>query len=81
MGANVVILDKSLPRLRELDNIFGTKITTVCANKDAIERHVTKADLTIGAVLVPGDSAPKLISRELLKNMRKGSVIVRNNFV
>ncbi len=76
MGANVVILDKSLPRLRELDNIFGTKITTVCANKDAIERHVTKADLTIGAVLVPGDSAPKLISRELLKNMRKGSVIV-----
>ncbi len=76
MGANVVILDKSLPKLRELDNIFGARITTVCANKDAIERHVSKADLTIGAVLVPGDSAPKLITKDLLTKMRKGSVIV-----
>lgn len=76
MGARVVVLDKSLSRLRELDFEFGSKLTTVYSTVDALEAHVASADLVIGAVLVPGAAAPKLVSRNMLKTMRPGSVIV-----
>lgn len=76
LEARVIVLDKSLARLRELDFQFGSKITTIYATEDAIEKYVSKADLVIGAVLVPGAAAPKLVSRPLLSSMRPGSVLV-----
>lgn len=76
MGARVVVIDKSLERLNLLDLQFGSKIMTVYSTTDAIERHVATADLIIGAVLVPGGSAPKLIRRDMLSSMRPGSVLV-----
>jgi alanine dehydrogenase len=76
MGAQVVVIDKSLDRLNHLDLQFGSQITTVFSTTDAIERHVMNADLVIGAVLIPGGSAPKLVTREMVQNMRSGSVIV-----
>lgn len=76
LGARVVVIDKSLERLYHLDLQFGSKIMTIYSTTDAIERHVTTADLIIGAVLVPGGSAPKLVTREMLKSMRHGSVLV-----
>ena len=76
MGAEVVILDKSLKRLRELDALFGSRITTLCANRESIEENILSADLVIGAVLVPGAEAPKLVSRSLLSKMQPGSVVV-----
>lgn len=76
MEANVVILDKSLPRLQELDSVFGRQLITSYANVDNIEKYVTDADLVVGAVLLPGAAAPKLLTRAMLKKMRPGSVIV-----
>ena len=76
MEANVTVLDKSLDRLRELDLQFGSKLNTIYATKHALESYVEGADLVIGAVLVPGAAAPKLVTREMLKTMRPGSVIV-----
>src|SRR4029078_5716950 len=76
MGARGVIIDKSLERLNLLDFQFGSKIMTVYSTTDAVERHVLTADLVIGAVLIPGNSAPRLVTREMLKHMRPGSVIV-----
>jgi len=76
LGARVIVIDKSLDRLNQLDLIFGSKIITIYSTTDAIERHVLTADLVVGAVLVPGDSAPRLVTREMLKHMRPGSVIV-----
>jgi len=76
LEARVIVLDKSLPRLRELDFQFGSKLNTVYATEDAIEKYISKADLVIGAVLVPGAAAPKLVSRAMLKTMRPGSVLV-----
>lgn len=76
LGARVVVIDKSLERLYHLDLQFGSKIITIYSTTDAIERHITSADLVIGAVLVPGGSAPKLVTREMLKLMRQGSVLV-----
>ncbi len=76
MEARVTVLDKSLSRLRELDFQFGSKVNTVYATAEAIERYVIDADLVIGAVLVPGSAAPKLLTREMLKAMRPGSVVV-----
>jgi alanine dehydrogenase len=76
MGARVIVIDKSLDRLNQLDLLFGSKIITIYSTTDAVERHVLTADLVIGAVLVPGDSAPRLVTRGMLKNMRPGSVIV-----
>ena len=76
MGANVIVIDKSLERLYQLDLQFGSKITTIYSTTDSIERHIAKADLVIGAVLVPGGSAPKLVTRDMLKRMRPGSVMV-----
>lgn len=76
MGARVVVIDKSLERLNLLDLQFGSRIMTVYSTTDAIERHVATADLIVGAVLIPGGSAPKLIRRDMLKTMRPGSVMV-----
>jgi alanine dehydrogenase len=76
MGAHVVVIDKSLERLYHLDLQFGSKITTIYSTTDAIEAHIIQADLVIGAVLVPGGSAPKLVTHNMLKKMRTGSVIV-----
>jgi len=76
MEATVTVLDKSLQRLRELDFQFGSKLRTIFATSEAIERYVHDADLVVGAVLVPGAAAPRLVTREMLKKMRPGSVIV-----
>lgn len=76
MEARVVVLDRSLPRLNELDFQFGSKINTVYSTVDAIEHYIRHADLVIGAVLVPGAAAPKLVTRSMLKSMRPGSVLV-----
>ena len=74
--ANVTVLDRSIERLRELDAQFGSRISTVYSSKVALEQHVADSDLIIGAVLIPGAAAPKLITRDMLKTMRKGSVLV-----
>lgn len=76
MGARVTVLDRSLPQLRYLDDIFGSSIETLWSSQAHIEETLPSADLVIGAVLVPGASAPKLITRAMLKLMKKGSVIV-----
>lgn len=74
--AEVTVLDKSLKRLRELDAEFGPSLHTIYATQDAIERYVCEADLVVGAVLLPGGSAPKLVSRSMLSKMKPGSVLV-----
>jgi len=76
MGADVTLLDRSLPRLRELDDIFNSQIKTVYSTEEAIEHYSSRADLVIGAVLIPGAAAPKLLNREHIKNMKPGSVLV-----
>ncbi len=76
MEANVVVLDKSIQRLKELDDQFGSRLTTIYSTNDAIEHYLTHADLVIGAVLVPGAAAPQLIKKSILKHMRPGSVLV-----
>jgi alanine dehydrogenase len=76
MGADVTILDRSLERLQELDMIFGGRMKTIYSTEDAIEQHALQADLVVGAVLIPGAAAPKLISRELVARMKPGSVLV-----
>ena len=76
LEASVTIIDKSLPRLKELDLQFGPRATTLFATVETIEHQVMVADLVIGAVLVPGAAAPKLVSREIVRQMRPGSVLV-----
>lgn len=76
LEANVTVIDKSIKRLEELDSRFGCQLNTAYASKANIERYVYGADLVIGAVLVPGAASPKLITKEMLKNMKEGSVIV-----
>lgn len=76
LGARVTIIDKSLPRLRHLDEAFGGRMLTRYATLDAIETLVPQADLLIGAVLIPGAAAPRLVSAEMVAAMRPGSVIV-----
>ena len=76
LEAHVTVLDKSLPRLAELDQQFGAKLNTIFSTLDAIEEHVLGADLVIGAVLVPGASAPKLLTANMVRHMKPGSVIV-----
>jgi alanine dehydrogenase len=76
LGAEVTILERSLVRLRQLDDLFGGRVRTRYSTADAIEAEVREADALIGAVLVPGASAPKLISRDLLRIMKPGSVLV-----
>ncbi len=76
MGADVTILDKSINRLEELDQLFGNSIQTLYSTQAIIADQLKTADLVIGAVLIPGASAPKVIKRWMLKDMRPGSVIV-----
>lgn len=76
MEAIVTVIDKNLDRLRELDETFGASLNTIYSTVDAIEQYVTDADLVIGAVLVPGAAAPKLVTRKMIKQMRPGSVVV-----
>lgn len=76
MGAHVVVIDKALERLYALDLQFGSKINTIFSTNYAIEDHVRSADLVVGAVLIPGASAPKLVTRAMLSQMRNGAVVV-----
>ncbi len=76
MEANVTVLDRSLKRLQELDFQFGGRLNTIYSTVDSLERYVTGADLVVGAVLIPGASAPKLVTREMIAAMRPGSVVV-----
>lgn len=75
-GARVTVLDKNVDRLRQLDLVFGNRITTLYSNVLSIEEAVLSADLVIGGVLVPGAAAPKLVSRDLISRMKKGAVVV-----
>lgn len=76
MGARVTVLDRSLARLKQLDEIFDGRLQTLYSTRDAIEQWTAQADLVIGAVLVPGAAAPRLVTREHLRNMRRGAVVV-----
>ncbi len=76
LGADVTILDRSIPRLRQLDDIFGGRVHTRFSTIDALEQEVFAADLVIGAVLIPGAAAPKLVTKKMLGGMKKGAVIV-----
>lgn len=75
-GADVTIMDLNLDRLRYLDDIFGARVQTMYSSAGNIQKEISDADLVIGAVLVPGASAPKLVKKEYLKDMLSGSVIV-----
>src|SRR5216683_3935494 len=74
--AYVTVIDRSLPRLYELDMQFGSQLHTIFATLDNIEREVLSADLVVGAVLVPGAAAPKMVTREMVRKMKHGSVLV-----
>ncbi|MGA7811022.1 alanine dehydrogenase [Bradyrhizobium sp.] len=76
LGAEVTVLDRAIPRLRELDELFAGRIRTRFPTTEAIEQEVFAADAVIGAVLVPGASAPKLVTRQMLKSMQQGAVLV-----
>jgi len=76
MGARVTVLDKNVDRLRQLDLVFGNRISTQYSNGASVEEAVLSADLVIGGVLIPGAAAPKLVTRELISRMKKGAVVV-----
>lgn len=76
LGADVTILDRSLPRLKELDALYGPQLKTLYSTVDTIEQEVVAADLVVGAVLIPGAAAPKLVTREHLSKMKNGAVLV-----
>jgi len=76
LGARVTVLEASLDRMRYLDDIFRGQLTTVASNHHNLVASARRADLLIGAVLIPGRAAPKLVSRAMLKEMKRGSVVV-----
>jgi alanine dehydrogenase len=76
MGAETVVLDVNIGRLAYLDDIFGSRITTVFSDPAQIAKHVRQADLVIGGVLIPGAKAPTLVSEKLISEMEPGSVVV-----
>ncbi|MGW2345885.1 alanine dehydrogenase [Streptomyces sp. NPDC001661] len=76
MGFHVTLLDKDINKLKEADKVFGTKIQTVVSNAFELEKACLEADLVIGAVLIPGAKAPKLVTNELVSRMKPGSVLV-----
>src|ERR1700726_1158422 len=76
LGAHVTIIDRNLDRLRELDDIYSSQIVTLASNSFTIRETLHSADLVVGAVLIPGASAPKLVRREMLRGMKKGAVMV-----
>ena len=75
-GAHVVVLDRNIDKLRRIEDLFGARTVTVFSNRENLERHVLSADLVIGAVLIPGAAAPKLVTREMVARMKPGSVLV-----
>ena len=75
-GAQVIVIDNSIDALRRMDAMLGSRVMTVFSNRDNVEREVLRADLVISGVLIPGDAAPKLITRPMLAQMKPGSVIV-----
>jgi alanine dehydrogenase len=75
-GARVFLLDNSIRRLEEIDTLFAPKITTIFSNKVNIENYVLQADLVVGAILVAGAATPKIVTKNMLKKMRPGSVLV-----
>ena len=76
LEAHTIVIDKSLPRLYELDMQFGSQLHTRFSTVEAIETEVREADLVIGAVLVPGAAAPKLVTRDMVRGMKRGAVMV-----
>mgnify|MGYP002735332465 CR=1 FL=1 len=76
LGAEVTVLDISLNRLRQLEGMFGSRVNLLASNQDAIARAVSEADLVIGSVLIPGAKAPKLVTNDMVAQMRPGSVLV-----
>ena len=76
LGAEVCIIDRSIPRLRQLDELFQGRVRTRYSTIESIEHEISIADAVIGAVLIPGASAPKLVTRAMLKHMKPGSVLV-----
>lgn len=76
LGARVTVLDKSVDRLRQLDLVFGNRISTLYSNVQSVEESVLSADLVIGGVLIPGAAAPKLVTRNMVSRMKKGAVVV-----
>jgi alanine dehydrogenase len=76
LGAHVTIIDKNLNRLREIDDIYSSQVVTLASNVYTVREALRLADLVIGAVLVPGASAPKIVRREMIGRMKKGSVLV-----
>ncbi|MFA9217635.1 MAG: alanine dehydrogenase [Sphingomonadaceae bacterium] len=76
IGARVTILDKNIDRLRQLDLVYGNRVSTMYSNAHAIEEAVLDADLVIGGVLVPGAAAPKLVTKEMIARMKQGAVVV-----
>jgi alanine dehydrogenase len=76
LGAQVTLVDRSIDRLRQLDDIFNGRVRTLFSTADTIEREALESQLIIGAVLIPGASAPKLISRELVGRLNPGTVMV-----
>ena len=76
LGANVTVIDRNINRLRELDDIYASAILTLASNTYTIREAVRTADLVIGAVLIPGASAPRLVRRDMIASMREGAVVV-----
>ena len=76
LGAHVTIIDKNLDRLRALDDIYNSQIVTLASNTWTIRETLRLADLVVGAVLIPGAAAPKLVRRDMIKSMKRGSVVV-----
>jgi len=76
LGAHVTIIDRNIDRLRQLDDIYSSQVVTLASNIITIRETLRQADLVVGAVLIPGASAPKLVRREMLQTMRKGAVMV-----
>lgn len=76
MGAHVTIIDRSLARLREIDDIFNSQVVTLASNAWTIREAVRQADLVIGAVLIAGAAAPRLVTREMVSGMKRGAVVV-----
>ncbi len=76
LGADVTVIDRSIPRLRQLDDIFSGRVNTRYSTVEALEEECFSADIIVGAVLIPGAAAPKLVTREMLSGMKKGAVLV-----
>ncbi len=75
-GAHVVVMDRNIDKLRRVEDLFGARAVTVFSHRESLEKHVLSADLVIGAVLVPGAAAPKLVTRAMVARMKPGSVLV-----